>query len=810
MLSNSDSNKEAAADKVIKSLERHIVASVWVDWSKDGGYGHEMSDLTPFVESASTDRSLKGSAPEEIMLIEGASAAELTLTLSGEYNGLPLTAIFSPYNGNSPLYNDTPMSAEIQYALGVETVLGTVWYQQFIGNVRTITPNRGEGTVEITALDFVEKMRQPIRFAPWAISDYWAARGRWRGQLCDTQFMLQNCLLIANASATPYAPNPTSLFWLPATGGHQPVIGIMDNSPAQQFPYTESTGTEMYSFDGDPHPAAPEPSKRPLAFSAMGSEDGRVNRYWVYDRNYGSYDTMHVLGLTLNTRSTNYQTIAAHAALKVWIGYKWAVQIVIGTGQIWTELVDLTNNAVLGTSAKLNIPTSGTSQRVWAMWDNTPWNAKPRVYIRCGSVNNGGWVTTAASALDNSGRSDDQLKGLVETRHGVSINDYAYASYFYDGSSGYRPDPTDHTWDHQEAPLAASLDSGLNRFTFTPVVDGDDAWEIATQVAAAEYGSVFWDEQGKFHFWNYQTMLGKQSNLVRSLTLDEVSGLEITNTLDSVRNNWTVKTKTSQAKAGTVYSAQSIDEFYLPPNTGKDFIVHVDSALSVEPWEYFSQGWQYTSLSDHTYLQAWDDTRIGGYVVTFFNNSTNQWEEMTWDESLISVEAYLNFRGQLTVHVNNGTSNQIRLATIGGLPALRIAGTTIVDRGTGTYSWYDYNSAQKYGVRNLKLEGDWYQDQFQSNGMLSVLGPRTTSPIPTTDAIAIAGDPRLQLGDCIEVLDPDGIGEQTKLQIYGVKREFSIDGGLTDTLTVEMLAPPRVGIWDSAQYGRWDETFIWS
>ena len=49
-----------------------------------------------------------------------------------------------------------------------------------------------------------------------------------------------------------------------------------------------------------------------------------------------------------------------------------------------------------------------------------------------------------------------------------------------------------------------------------------------------------------------------------------------------------------------------------------------------------------------------------------------------------------------------------------------------------------------------------------------------------------------------------------RLQILGIRREYSRDGGLTDTLTVELVRPAGIGLWDSPQYGRWDETFIWS
>src|SRR5690606_4345169 len=63
---------------------------------------------------------------------------------------------------------------------------------------------------------------------------------------------------------------------------------------------------------------------------------------------------------------------------------------------------------------------------------------------------------------------------------------------------------------------------------------------------------------------------------------------------------------------------------------------------------------------------------------------------------------------------------------------------------------------------------------------------RVEEPLPTTDAITIAGDPRLQLGDAIVVTDPSGLGDEMPMQILGINREWDIEGGLTDTLTVQM------------------------
>jgi hypothetical protein len=74
----------------------------------------------------------------------------------------------------------------------------------------------------------------------------------------------------------------------------------------------------------------------------------------------------------------------------------------------------------------------------------------------------------------------------------------------------------------------------------------------------------------------------------------------------------------------------------------------------------------------------------------------------------------------------------------------------------------------------------------------------------------VAGDPRRQLGDTERLQDPDGLGEEMKVQVYGITRNFSKDEGLTDTLAVEMIKPALIGYWDSPQYGLWGSSFIWS
>jgi hypothetical protein len=143
-------------------------------------------------------------------------------------------------------------------------------------------------------------------------------------------------------------------------------------------------------------------------------------------------------------------------------------------------------------------------------------------------------------------------------------------------------------------------------------------------------------------------------------------------------------------------------------------------------------------------------------------------------------------------------------------PACWIGGTLINDQPVLGITTRDAASVGKYGQRNYEASGDWYQEYYNSNGLVNVLLARTAKPIPTTDQIIIAGDPRLQLGDTIQLNDSDGLGEQLRAQITGINRKFSLDKGLTDVLTIELLRPAGQGIWDSSQYGRWDQSLIWN
>lgn len=767
----------------IESTERRFHVELKVDWNKDGNYAHPLSDLSPYFSSATTDRSLRGSAPEEVLLIEGASAAELVFTIHGDYQGLTFGAIFSPYQQRSPFFQKNIIGAEVTYRIGVETAVGVIWYPQFIGNIRTITPDRADGTVEITALDRVEKLRRPVQFPPWAISEFHLSRGVIKAQLCDTQWVIDHCLRLCDTSPTPNRliqeeetdKTPEQLaewasrFWLSGTGSYLPTYGYPDSS--QEFPATENTGIPMYSKSGPTHPDTLSPSDHPLTLSALGDEPGSRLRYWVSNRDaLFAAITTHYTGFTLVTRGPRadyYKSAPAQDIMTVRIDGFVVIKIKLESGQIWTERLD-EEGGTLFPSSRIPIPANDYVDV------SVKWTAEPgtgiRYFLQVGTTDTG-WQTVAPEPDPNPPL--DPNAGLVQLWHKVSLCD---AYHYSEGILGFG--------DSSRAPrraakYAAVLDPGLNRFSFMPTRNSDDAWEVITAAAGSEFGSVFWDETGVFRFWNYQRILALQDTVIRTLTLDQVSGMKITNSLDSIRNIWSVEVKQRRAVPGKVYSARSQDQYYTAGGISR-FPVWVDDVLAPLP----SLIPRYVSAAGNPFWPQWNNDVLHGYVVQWFRNGV--WAEDNTRQG-IDVSAYFDWQGYLVIRLQNGWPEPARLLRDNGQPALAVGGNRILDAVPLTFTHQDQGSVDEYGGRNLALSGDWYQDLYNSAAMIDELLPRTARPSPTTDAITIAGDPRLQLGDCIAIKDDDGFGSSAPLQIYGIRREFRHDAGLTDTLTVEMI-----------------------
>lgn len=807
-------NGGAQAEAAILAAERRIYVDCKVDWNRNGLYNHALSDLSAFVEVTNTERSLRGSAPEELLLIEGASAAEMSVVLSGEYNGMTMDSVFSVFHGFSPFFGQELTGEEIKLRFGVETSYGVEWYDQFIGQVRTITANRSDSTAEITALDRVEVLRHPVTFPYWAVFDPSITQGNILSQLLDSTWVIDHCLRFCDTSPSPYRPvTPAEMgvdglsdgmhLWVTGNGGHIPTIGWMGNSIDSVFPSEEAGQPVMYTGSGAIHPSvASEIANRPWAFHALTSNTGFVERYWTADRDSINTSATHWLGFTLSTEGAdaNYaMTAPDHEVMAVHTGATCFLSIRCVAGTLYTRF-NQTGSGRVETGTAVTIPAAAGQYRVYAIWDFTG-TTGTRCWLTVGP-NTTGWQAKGVPLASTAYA--DFFKGRVTIDHRISFSDVFYSARSIFGAGGGSSQEIG-----KSAKYAAVLDRGRNRISFIPAPKAEEAWDVITAVASAEFGSVMWDEHGVFRFWNYDTILAKQNTVVRSITVDDVSGFEIQTALDSVRNVYSVEASRRRARyKGPIFSSVDENQFYVPASTVKYFQVWTDDIVS----PLTAQIVRCTTGSSPG-AQLWSDTLTShGYVPQYLIGGV--WQEQDARVSGVDINVYHSSSGAFIVRIFNGYGDPVRLAhntaTPGeGAAAFRFHGTGIEDGDDQVFRFENRTSITKYGARNFTLSGEWYQEFFEALGMTAETVPRTSRPIPIIDDIQIVGDPRLQLGDTVSVRDSEGAGEEFHLQIYGIRREYSRDHGLTDRLTTEVVRR-AVGVWDSPQYGIWGSSFIWS
>lgn len=807
----------ANAEVAVTSPERKFHHRFLVDWERDGQFDHALSDMSQYVVSARTDRSLSGSAPQSLTLIGGSAAAELTVLVGGDYTiDYSIADIFSPYQANSPFWGMDLIGVECTFEIGVETALGVVWYPQFVGNVRTLTPDRATFSVEIKALDRAELLRRPVAFPRWAMFLYQSeAENATVSQLCDSQWVIDHCLRKSGISPTPSRPptleehglqdnDPTRCqIWINGTGSYLPTIGFLDNWVTFRLPNDDSD-VSMYTPYGAQHPDTPEPDKFPLAFSGVKDDYGNQMFYWAEDKEKINSLGTQLLGFTLVTNpdaegADYYLTCPDQPVMRVEFGDRYFGEIWIGAGQVWGRWGDDKVPNFFDTS-RVNIPSSVDHVKVDFVVDAFHGSGL-RAWLGAGSNSTGAGWSTLTTPRTWSGEQFD-YKGYMHLYRRVPLNDIYYTGTNFGGGSNplFWPD----SWGAIDADYVAVLDSGINRISHIPVVQAGDAWQLISDVASTEFGSVFWDESGVFRFWNYETVQMLQNNPVRSLNLDQITGLRFTTFSDSVRNIITVEATDRRSDPGMLFESQSEWDFYIPAGETRTYVINVPDKQTVSP----ESPPRYETPDPGSAFPTWNDSVIHGYVAQWLHINDNLWYEDALLVSGLEINQWSDPDGNLVIRIRNGYPMAARLWTDDNTPGLRIGGTKLWGVTEKTHTYKDVPSIQKYGGRNMLLSGDWYQEFHNEMGGVSRLLQVTKDPVPDTDSITMAGDPRIQLGDTFRVSDQEGFGTRFDMQVFGITRDYNVHSGLTDTFAVKLVKTPG-GIWDDNQYGIWGSTFIW-
>lgn len=330
------------------------------------------------------------------------------------------------------------------------------------------------------------------------------------------------------------------------------------------------------------------------------------------------------------------------------------------------------------------------------------------------------------------------------------------------------------------------LSVGMNLLTNIPSVVNKDGWSLIKDVAAAELGVVFFDEYGSFKFYSrtdlpafFQYPAGSTALTAPTLTTDWMADLGMTGAIDGVRNIVAWQSTSATAWFQTVWQPSQFNTLDVAPFA--NLVVPIQSATT----EVFMTDGGFIPTTDPT---NWGSLGVikGWYAIrTDTNAQINATSGPNPGNTLggVNVAIIPSVGGQFAVlSITNNNPYIVRFSSIpttgNGSPSFRIGGYTIISDPPQSGSVAHAGSRATYGDQTLSLGSNpWVQVPISAQAIATSLLNDTKSPIPIMQQVPIAGDPRIQLGDVVPVVDPGYEGSRFVAVVTAIHETFSAQQG---------------------------------
>lgn len=695
-------------------------------------------DISGKLVDFDIDRDMRGQLPEEVLVVEGISAAtgSGSLTAGATYDEqLDTVRYFSRTNPASPIYGKPRDSRDFRLAARFLTDAGFETAPRLTGAVvRAIPVNAGSRSASIDVIDGRDRFRLPITL-PAVIAD-----GAWDGTAAiPTKPGLEASWIVSyvlSACGYPLSPRPRAecRLFMPMHGSMTPFIQTpFSGAPLAKYePSTLGTAPERVKFTDGPFFLAADPlaagngyiqAKAPVnavpldLWNTVGRAVGVRIEFWV--KRTGTEPAVDAVNVAvyndvLPTQSRVNFYARTDGLLAVLISNGAASHFAFGpsyTANVW-HLVGVHVDDVTG---RIVWRIDGTSTAA----TYTPTTA--------------GTLVTAAAVAG----SIDAYAQTAELH--VSACDEATAWL-----------PTAHT-------SGAVVDRLQNRqmagiYPDKPV----EAWTLLQDVTAAEMGTCRIDYDGKPTVWSAARRNSPDSlNVQRTVTARQhLTDLGYDDTRDMIRNlirvPWTSLTSGGFAPVWALTELVSI-----APSDTRTFTVKFENPLA---------GSIVTLVGT---AQRNADGTGGGYGYSDIL------------ESGIRANFTLTSPTTATVTLANISPYLLWLVDTGGVPDLTMSGTVIKKVDTEPVQVQDDAAIARRGgpgVGEAPLDVDdnpWRQDTPFAHGIAwALLATLRDEQLVFTD-ITIPGDPRLEDLDRIQVQDPDGLILDTPVLIEGIGDEFA-------------------------------------
>lgn len=773
----------------VEAKERFLVYKLEVDWDRNGGYSHSLSDLTTVVQAIQVDRDINSSLPEETTIVEGFMTAQMTVVLGGKRPGDSenIARRLSPWNESAPLFGDGRLVVPIRASIGHRVASGAeTLVTQFTGIISNFSVNASRGEVNLVCLDKSDTLRAPINLPLWALEqgDTGDTRSNWR---INSQWVVDYVLRKNGIYMSPPA-HAKAIFAATLHGSLVPEVGHMAFIDAST---TYVSGRGIVSNETEVMPPG-----RPGWGLGYGSTTGREYPA-AYARGQGGFSPRSGSQISFQAQ-INFDYLArSGTASGIWMFYASGHQSTNGTGCCIINRVNTAGQLLTefrnGGTGFLDVvgptiaPGSGW-QNVWVeITFGTPLSNST---IRYPGVT----ATIDLSALDVSGAYPTSeiwpfpafLMLPTFPMHDVQV---CNSTGLAPGSTLY--DPT--TWVPQ-----ADLDPGLNNVSGLPLCRGVDSWELLKEVAAAEFGVVGFDETGRFFFKNRDTVREQNLAIEKTLTQDRLLvDIDLSERTGSVRNVATAKivprlvtpwvnAAGDNGEWDVVFKLQDPHSIICGPGASAH-VVQLDMPAVCREFR--------TVDTDQVPVGDWP---IDPPMSTPRYCAVRQHDFVEQTGVILTIVTLPENYGydRVSLQVFNPGAYPIIFATDTGDPALWIVGRKYDPGPETNFSVQRNSSIARYGSRVLEIpDNDWRQQEWSVGVIARAMIKDLRVPVPTVQRLIAVGDCRLQLQDTVQLEDTGILGGPVYTTVTGISRQLTADpqtgsAKLVDSLNVRPFAAP--------------------
>lgn len=756
---------DTALATAIDAPVRVIEAVFKVDWNRDGLFSHALSDLSRYVDSVRPERDLEGALPAETTLAEGFVSASMTVSLSGRRlsDGVPIARLLSPWYVAGPLYGRGRPMTRVTLDLVVRRPDGsTVTMRQFTGVITSCAVKAGDLSVTLTCRDDAENIRKPITLPIYGQFDTFTLLAPTNDYRINSHSVIDYILRQNKIYQSPPAQVGCFLS-VPGHGSMLPEIGFNGGvaSVLAKGACTEDHPSWVPGHYGIAQAATPQFTGS-WGARCGGPFNPTPGSRWSFQflAKFGNVDAQH----------------PSHDGTVLWFGSS-------GPGS--------------GTSVRIGLHKGAFAGFVWVAFDNdavniatvtgTPAVSTDAWHLVSIGVTFGSPLSASSVVFDIDGTTSTQSVSLtgLPTAPAVDRNPLAWwwAPVPVQNIQACRVTLTnfsDH-WYTKTFVSQCDLDPGLNETDTLPAARGVDSWDLLKEVVQAEFGVFGFTEQGRPFFRNRDTVRRQNLSVEKQITaVKALKDVTLTENAEGIRNAIAVTAARRWINKGSsVFKADGVDDFNVPPGLN-EYTLFMREPAQV-------QGGQQFASANTAAWNTFEATTLGGFLAN--NPFTNA------DTGGVFVAVYPNADNlSFNVAINNTNTYPIRFCTTDGKPAFRIVGFTVGDGPATEQVYRRQSSIDAYGERALDLKGSaWAQrHRFMQPVALGLLKDLKRA-VAVLDRFPIVGDPRLQLGDTVELDDPDGLGGPTLATVVSIVRSFETGEGLTDQLGVLPFA--AAGTW---------------